>query len=71
MTVHRFAPKFLESFTFKAASDKNALLLALDLLKQLNKDAHKSMLEKPALSFLPKAWQRLVMKNGRVDRRLL
>ena len=36
MTVRRFAPKFLENFTFRASSDKNALLSALELLKRLN-----------------------------------
>jgi TnpA family transposase len=70
MTVRRFAPKFLESFAFKASSEKNPLLSALELLKRLNRDPHKSIPEKPSLSFLPKAWQRLVMKNGCVDRRL-
>ena len=30
MTVRRFAPKFLESFTFRASSDKNAPLSAPD-----------------------------------------
>ena len=46
------------------------LLSALELLKQLNKEPRKAMPEKPLLSFLPKAWQRLVVKDGRADRRL-
>jgi TnpA family transposase len=70
MTVRRFAPKFLESFTFRASSDKNPLLSALELLKRLNKEPRRTMPEKPPLSFLPKAWQRIAVKNGGVDRRL-
>jgi TnpA family transposase len=70
MTIRRFAPRFLESFTFRASSEKNALLSALELLKRLNRGPHRAMPDKPPLSFLPKAWQRLVLKNGKVDRRL-
>jgi hypothetical protein len=43
MTVRRFAPKFLESFTFRASSDKNALLSAIELLKRLNKGPQRAM----------------------------
>lgn len=70
MTVRRFAPKFLESFTFRASSDKNTLLSALELLKRLNKEPRSAMPEKPSASFLPRAWQRLVVKDGGVDRPL-
>ena len=70
MTVRRFAPKFLESFTFQASSNNDALLSALDLLKRLNREPHRPMSGKPPLSFLPKAWRRLVVKDGGVDRRL-
>ena len=70
MTVRRFAPKFLESFTFRAASEKHPLLCALDLLKRLNREPHSQMPAKPPLSFLPKAWRRLVGKDGEIDRRL-
>ena len=70
MTVRRFAPKFLDSFMFRASSDKNSLLSALELLKRLNKEPRRTMPEKPPLSFLPKAWQRIAVKNGGVDRRL-
>jgi hypothetical protein len=70
MTVRRFAPKFLDSFTFRASSDKNPLLSALELLKRLNKEPRRTMPEKPPLSFLPKAWQRIAVKNGGVERRL-
>jgi len=70
MTVRRFAPKFLESFTFQASANNHALLCALDLLKRLNREPHRPMSGKPPLSFLPKAWRRLVAKDGGVDRRL-
>lgn len=69
MTVRRFAPKFLGSFTFRAASDKNALLSAVEPLKPLNEGPRGAMPEKAPLSFLPKAWQRLIVKEGVVDRR--
>ena len=70
MTVRRFAPTFLESFTFRAASEKHPLLGALDLLKRLNSEPRSPMPEKPPLSFLPKAWRRLVGKDEEIDRRL-
>jgi hypothetical protein len=70
MTVRRFAPRFLESFIFRASSDKNALLSALELLKRLNQEPRMALPEKPPLSFLPKSWQRLTVKDGGVDRRL-
>ncbi len=70
MTVRRFAPRFLESFIFRASSDKNALLSALELLKRLNREPRMPLPEKPPLSFLPKSWQRLTVKDGGADRRL-
>lgn len=70
MTVRRFAPRFLESFTFHASSNNNTLLSAIELLKRLNREPHSAMPEAPPLSFLPKAWRRLVAKEGGVDRRL-
>lgn len=70
MTVRRFAPKFLESFTFRAASEKHPLLGALDLLKRLNSEPRSQMPAKPPLAFLPKAWCRLVGKDEKIDRRL-
>jgi hypothetical protein len=69
MTVRRFAPTFLESFTFRASSDKHALLAAIELLKRLNAEPRRAMPERPPTSFLPKAWQRLIVKEGKVDRR--
>ncbi len=69
MTVRRFAPTFLESFTFRASSDKHALLAAIELLKRLNAEPRRAIPEKPPTSFLPKAWQRLIVKEGNVDRR--
>ena len=70
MTVRRFAPRFLESFTFHASSNNTALLSAIELLKRLNREPHRAMPEAPPLSFLPKAWRRLVAKEGGADRRL-
>ncbi len=70
MSVRRFAPRFLESFIFRASSDKNALLSVLELLKRLNQEPRMPVPEKPPLSFLPKSWQRLTVKDGGADRRL-
>ena len=38
-------------------------------MKRLNREPHCPTPEKPPLSFLPKAWRRLVVKEGAVDRR--
>ena len=50
--------------TLTALSNNNALLSAIELLKQLNREPHRAMPEAPPLSFLPKAWRRLVAKEA-------
>ena len=47
MTVRRFAPKFLESFTFRASSDKHPLLSAIELLKRRNKEPRRTIPKSP------------------------
>jgi len=67
-TLRKFAPALIEALTFKTARAGDPMLAALSLLREMNRSGKR---EVPADAPLPfrKEWRRLVMEDGRADRR--
>ena len=68
-TLHKFAPGLIEALEFKAARANDPMLAALKLLRDLNQSGKREI---PADAPLPfrKEWRRLVLEEGRPNRRL-
>jgi TnpA family transposase len=68
-TLHKFAPALIEALDFRAARVNDPMLAALKLLRDLNRSGQR---EVPADAPMPfrKAWRRLVLEQGRPNRRL-
>ncbi len=68
-TLRKFAPALLEALQFRAARPGDPMLAALKLLADLNRSGKRDV---PADAPMPfrKDWYRLVMEEGRPDRRL-
>jgi TnpA family transposase len=68
-TLHKFAPGLIEALEFKAARANDPMLAALKLLRDMNQSGKREI---PADAPLPfrKEWRRLVLEEGRPNRRL-
>lgn len=68
-TLRKFAPALLETLEFKALKDKDPMLAAIRLLRDLNLSGKRAV---PADAPMPfrKAWRHLIGKEGAPDRRL-
>ena len=68
-TLRKFAPALIEALAFKAARSNDPMLAAINLLRDLNRSGRREL---PADAPLPfrKDWRRLVMEDGRPNRRL-
>lgn len=69
LSLRRYAPAFLEAFSFKGGN-RDAALAAVDLLRDLNRTGKRDV---PATAPMPfsKAWKKLVQRpDGTIDRRL-
>nr|WP_172687275.1 Tn3 family transposase [Ancylobacter novellus] len=70
MTLRKYAPAFLETFTFRATKTRDPVLSAIEILRQANRS--KGRVEIPAsapMSFSHKKWKALVVDGRKVDRR--
>jgi TnpA family transposase len=69
LTLRRFAPAFLEAFSFKAARKRDPVLAAVALIRALNASGRRDV---PADAPLPfrKNWKAAIIKGGQIDRRL-
>jgi TnpA family transposase len=68
--VRRYAPALLDAFTFRSARVNDALLTAIDLLRQLNRDNRRGLPAKVPLGHLIQKVRKLIAANGKRDRRL-
>jgi TnpA family transposase len=68
--LRRYAPAFLESFTFRSFRAQDALLAAIELLKDLNRRGLRSLPERPPSSFLQPKIRKLIFGEGKPDRRV-
>jgi TnpA family transposase len=69
MTLRRFAPAFIEAFSFKALSTRDPVLKAVLIIAKLNASGNR---EVPVESPLPfsKKWKDAILKNGGINRKL-
>lgn len=68
-TVRKFAPAFLEAFTFKAAPAAKAILDAIDMLHTLYRSGSRTLPAKPPMRFVKPKWKPFVVKDGVIDRK--
>ena len=68
--VRRYAPALLDVFTFRSARTLDPLMVAIDLLRQLNRDDRRGLPAKVPLGHLMQKVRKLIAANGKRDRRL-
>ncbi len=68
--LRRFSPRFLEAFRFRSNTWNDAVLAALDVLKDLDRDGSRALPKRPPASFLPTKLRKLIFADGLPDRRL-
>src|SRR3546814_243132 len=69
-TLRRFAPAFLDAFTFKAATGGKTLIKAVDLLRDLNRRNRRQVPDDAPMPFRGRRWGQLVREGGTINRRL-
>jgi len=69
ITIRKFAPALLEVLEFKAVNGNDPMLAAVKLLQNLNQSGKREIPPDAPMPFR-KEWRRLVVKDGRPDRRL-
>jgi len=67
--IRRYAPMFLETFEFKAATVAEPLLQAIHLLRRLNTANIREIPEDAPVDFVRKRWESLVFTQASIDRR--
>ena len=69
-TLRQFAPRFLESFTWRAANPDEPLLKAIAVLRELNLAGLRKVPDDAPDEFVPAKWLPYVMlENGKYSRR--
>jgi TnpA family transposase len=69
-SLHRFGPRFLESFRFRGASACRPLLDAIERLRAVRDVRGRSMPEDAPAGFIPAGWRRHIRsEDGSLDRR--
>jgi TnpA family transposase len=70
MTLRKYAPAFLEAFTFRAAKARDPVLAAIEVLREVNRSGGRAEIPTTApMAFSHKKWKALVLDDGKVDRR--
>ena len=69
-TLRRFAPAFLDVFTFKASTGGKTLIKAVDLLRDLNQRNRRQVPDDAPMPFRGRRWRQLVREGGTINRRL-
>jgi hypothetical protein len=67
--LRRFVPRLLGAFRFRSTRQDDSVLAALAMLRRMDRDGNRRMPEIVALHFLPLKWPKLIIADGRVDRR--
>ncbi|MEI7610460.1 MAG: Tn3 family transposase, partial [Rhodospirillaceae bacterium] len=67
--VRRWAPEFLEAFSFQGVEAVTPLLDAIRMLREVNRTAASSVPEAAPTSFVRPRWARHVLADGTINRR--
>jgi TnpA family transposase len=68
-TLRRYAPEFLDVLKLKAAPAAQAVLDAIDVLRQMNTTAARKVPDDAPISFVKARWKPLVITDDGLDRR--
>lgn len=68
--MRKYAPQFLEAFTFQSGRHHDQLLSAIDLLTQLNRNGRRSLPDAFPMNHLGKKERALIMADKKPDRHL-
>jgi TnpA family transposase len=68
-TLRRYAPEFLDVLKLKAAPAAQAVLDAIDVLRQMNATAARKVPDDAPISFVKARWKPLVITDDGLDRR--
>ncbi|WP_286829265.1 MULTISPECIES: Tn3 family transposase [Kordiimonas] len=68
--MRKYAPQFLETFTFQSGRTLDPLLSAIDLLKQLNRNGRRSLPDIFPMNHLRRKERTLIMAKGSPDKHL-
>jgi TnpA family transposase len=68
--LRRFSPRFLTAFRFESNVPHDPVLVAIEVLKAMDRDGARALPKRPPASFLPAKWRKLIFANGAADRRL-
>lgn len=68
--MRKFAPAFLEAFTFNASDAGDDLKGAIALLRDQNKTGKRKLPANPPMPFAAKHWRSLIIEDGQPKRRL-
>ena len=68
-SVRRMSPAILRAFAFRSWKDKDSLLSALDVVRELHASGAKKLPAHPPMSFLRPVWRKLVKTDAGTDRR--
>lgn len=68
--LRQFAPKFLETFTWRANQTENSLLEAIEVMRRINAAGQRKLPEDAPREFIPAKWKPYVLdKSGQCSRR--
>jgi len=68
-TLRKYAPRFLELFTFRGAPSARGLLAAIETLRTMNASGARKVPADAPLGFVPARWARSVGVGAEIDRR--
>ncbi|MDR3735437.1 MAG: Tn3 family transposase [Acidobacteriaceae bacterium] len=69
MTLRKYAPSFLDAFTFKAKSARDPLLAAVRLLRELNQRERGDIPNDAPMPFSKKQWKKVGVDGDKINRR--
>ncbi|MBP0656709.1 hypothetical protein J8J20_22805, partial [Mycobacterium tuberculosis] len=68
-TIRKLAPQFLSTLVFRGHAVAANLLRALSVVAGLYRTGKRTIPDKAPISFAPKGWMPLILKDGKIDRR--
>nr|WP_245416008.1 Tn3 family transposase [Mesorhizobium denitrificans] len=68
-TIRKMAPKFLSTFVFRGHAVATNLLRALSAVADLYRKGKRAIPDRVPISFAPRGWMPLILKDGKIDRR--
>jgi hypothetical protein len=68
--LRRFSSRFLAAFDFRSNTPNDPVLVAVELLRAMDRDGTRVLPKRPPPSFLPPQWRKLIFASDAADQRL-